>query len=336
MEAHALILRFENSDEINKMKISILGRYYQNIVSYILLSLLSTLSMINMASAYLDIPIAGAWGNYQAVSEACPDILYQGLDYTTYLFKIYRPVGYECYQYHPAGYPPHSGEYRLRERIYYLGAVALENTSEPFYLDATKTVDQNSVRIETQTTTASAPEVNVSQQMFMCAWLVDESGTEYSTASSSYCRDQGGEPLPPTPPAPDISCTFNNSNDLTVRLGTIDRAELPILPDSAAAKSVQIPVECTGGDVTVSMKLNYNPMALGSSQAVKTTANGVGVAISYNDIPISTTDTTTLNFLEGSNTLDLDFQAVRDSAVNVADIPTGGFTASAAVVMTQQ
>jgi len=170
--------------------------------------------------------------------------------------------------------------------------------------------------------------------MYVCGFLLDEEGNKYnlSTDLSSVCT--GGQPLPP--PVPDTACTFNSGNDLTVSLGLIERSALPVNPDPATAKSVQIPVDCTGGDVTVSMKLDYNPMTMGNGQVVRTSTDGVGVAISYNDIPISTTDTTTLTFLEGSNTLDLNFQAVRDSAVNVADIPTGGFTASAAMVMTQQ
>ncbi|GEM_PF-1860165 len=295
--------------------------------------LLLILKVANV-SAYIDIPYLSYNSGEGGLAEVCPDNP-ELADLSTSELWISRPAGYECLQFHPAGYAPYSGNYKLKEKVYKQDTMTflLDNLSDTFYLDSTIPVDQQNVRINTATTTYTITN-RFFGYVLLCAYFVDESGKEYTTSTSSLCP--AGEPLPPTPPAPDISCTFNNGNDLTVRLGTIDRSELPTLADSAAAKSVQIPVECTGGDVTVSMKLNYNPMAMGSSQAVKTTANGVGVAISYNDIPISTTDTTTLTFLEGANTLDLDFQAVRDSAVNVADIPTGGFTASAAVVMTQQ
>jgi len=88
--------------------------------------------------------------------------------------------------------------------------------------------------------------------------------------------------------------------------------------------------------VTANMKLNYTPISIGSSQAVKSSANGVGAAIFYGNKALSPSDVTSLNFLEGSNTLTLGFQAVRDSTVPLKDIPTGAFTASAILVMTQQ
>lgn len=84
------------------------------------------------------------------------------------------------------------------------------------------------------------------------------------------------------------------------------------------------------------MTLNYTPISIGSSQAVKSSANGVGAAIFYGNKALSPSDVTSLNFLEGSNTLTLGFQAVRDSTVALKDIPTGAFTASAVLVMTQQ
>lgn len=88
--------------------------------------------------------------------------------------------------------------------------------------------------------------------------------------------------------------------------------------------------------ITANMKLNYTPISIGSSQAVKSSANGVGAAIFYGNKALSPSDVTSLNFLEGSNTLTLGFQAVRDSTVALKDIPTGAFTANAVLVMTQQ
>ena len=84
------------------------------------------------------------------------------------------------------------------------------------------------------------------------------------------------------------------------------------------------------------MTLNYTPISIGSSQAVKSSANGVGAAIFYGNKALSPSDVTPLNFLEGSNTLTLGFQAVRDSTVALKDIPAGAFTANAVLVMTQQ
>ncbi|EGT5711720.1 fimbrial protein [Cronobacter dublinensis subsp. dublinensis] len=152
-----------------------------------------------------------------------------------------------------------------------------------------------------------------------------------------YTRCGGSLPPPsPTPPVPDTSCTINNNNALSVSLGTLNRDEIPTVPDSGSAISKTISVVCTGGALTANMQLNYTPVSIGSGQAVKSSANGVGAAIFYNNKLLAPTDVTAVNFLEGSNTLTLGFQAVRDATVALKDIPTGAFTASAVLVMTQQ
>ena len=84
------------------------------------------------------------------------------------------------------------------------------------------------------------------------------------------------------------------------------------------------------------MNITYTAITIGSTQAVKTSANGVGTAIIYNNAAVSPTRKATINLKSGSNTVDLGFQAIRDSAVAVKDIPSGAFTASAVMVMTQQ
>lgn len=84
------------------------------------------------------------------------------------------------------------------------------------------------------------------------------------------------------------------------------------------------------------MQLSYTPISVSGTEVVKSSSNGLGVSIIYNDKPLSTTDTTPVTFISGSNTLDLAFEAVRDPAVDSGDIPTGAFSASAVLVMTQQ
>ncbi|MBB3320768.1 fimbrial protein [Atlantibacter sp. RC6] len=233
-------------------------------------------------------------------------------------------------------YVPHSGYYKVKVDVfyYYSNSFLTSGTSGRVYFDGSKSLAEQNVDV-------SGPAQHLSlsdDDVVICRRFIDDDGNIYDPDSESAFTGVCGHypQLSPQPVVPDTSCIINYGNTLTVSLGIIERAELPTISDTTTAQKVQIPVECTGGDVTVSMKLNYNPMTMGSSQAVQTTANGVGVTISYNNTPISTTDTTTLTFLEGLNTLDLDFQAVRDSEVNVADVPTGGFSASAAIVMTQQ
>lgn len=201
------------------------------------------------------------------------------------------------------------------------------------YIDSTKSLNSQNVD----------PGVNAS---WLCVWslhsdatydvcdvLKGPDGKVYYLNTIGKCT---GEVLPPTPVI-NTSCTINNGNALSVSLGTLDRATLPTTPDSGTAQHSVIPVSCTGGDVTVSMKITYTAITIGSTQAVKTSANGVGTAIIYDNAAISPTSTVTLNLKNGtSNSVDLGFQAIRDSTVAVKDIPTGAFTASAVMVMTQQ
>lgn len=234
-------------------------------------------------------------------------------------------------------YVPHSGNYKV-EMNAATGSRVLSNwnlaQSTSAYFDGTTPLDQQHILV-------SGIDVNPgpvppTQTVTICYVLVDDSNHKYFMATTLTPDCTGAEPLPPTPPAPDTSCTINNGNALSVSLGMLERAELPTVADSGSAQNIPISVSCTGADVTVNMKLSYTPMTLGSSQAVKTSTNGVGVAIINNTKPLSTTDTTTITFLKGANTMNLAFQAVRDSTVELKDIPTGAFTASAVLEMTQQ
>ncbi|WP_071788800.1 fimbrial protein [Franconibacter pulveris] len=229
------------------------------------------------------------------------------------------------------GYAPHAGNYRIRLRIKNNQGIDLVSTSTPFYLDAERPiVDQNaSPDGESVSTRVHAPF-----ELWWCYFIVDEAGVEYNIMVGN-CHD-GGNPLPPGPPVPDTSCTINSDNALSVSLGTLERSEISTSPDTVTAKNVPFTVNCTGGNVTVDMKLNYTPISIGNSQAVKTSANGVGVSVLYDNNPLTPADIKTVTFLQGSNTLNLSFAAVRDPVIKLEDIPTGAFTANAVLVMTQQ
>lgn len=228
-------------------------------------------------------------------------------------------------------YPPHSGYYRVKVSLVPYGNY-FESSS--FYLDATKSFTAQSVTMNGSGGTFSSLDSTVTTSL--CYNLIEDNGDSYAMYgyANAGCT---GKSLPTKPDVIDTSCKFNNGSDLSVSLGIIDRSELPTVPDSGSAKAVQIPVECTGGDVSFAMKVKYsNPISIGSSQAVSTTSNGVGVAVIYDNEPIATTDSKNIKFLQGSNTLTLNFQAVRDPTVEVEDIPTGAFTANAILEMTQQ
>ena len=170
----------------------------------------------------------------------------------------------------------------------------------------------------------------------MCLYLVSSNGTKYMTQDTESFNCPYAPGLPDTPSIPDTSCTINGGNALSVSLGTLERSEIPTAPDVTSAINKTVSVNCTGGKVTVNMQMSYTPVSIGSGQAVKTSANGVGAAIFYGDKALAPADITPLTFAEGSNTLTLGFQAVRDATVQLKDIPTGAFTASAVLVMTQQ
>lgn len=146
----------------------------------------------------------------------------------------------------------------------------------------------------------------------------------------------GGDPLPPTPPPVQATCKINNSSDLNVALGTVDRALIGTSPGNGTLQNKQIPVTCTGGSVNVNMQLTYTPLTVSGKEVVKSSSNGLGVSIIYNSEVLAPTDTVPVSFLEGSNNLDLAFEIVRDPAVSIGEVPTGEFTASATLIMTQQ
>ncbi|EPM3161513.1 fimbrial protein, partial [Cronobacter turicensis] len=193
------------------------------------------------------------------------------------------------------GYVPHSGNYRVRMRVKSDAGLNIAATSSAFYLDATIPIMYQNAKPSGQ---GASGEIHRARRWW-CTYLVDDAGIEYV---SGDCYG-GGTPLPPTPPVPDTSCTINNGNTLSVSLGTLERSEIPTAPGSGSAKSIPFAVNCTGGNVTVNMQMNYTPISVGSSQAVKTSANGVGVSVLYDNKPLSTTDITPVTFLQGSNTL---------------------------------
>jgi type 1 fimbria pilin len=231
----------------------------------------------------------------------------------------------------PGGmYVPKSGNYKVRLYIYTKGTkpwMYAESTSG--YFDATKELATQNVALSGSDKPLDPYQ---SQYIDYCYTMVDDQGNEFAPGDCG-----GAAPLPPDPPAPPTSCTINGSNALNVNLDTVERSALPTSADYSSMTSYSIPVVCTGGvDVSVTFKLNYTPITMNGTESVKSTSNGLGVAIGYDNKILATTDVTPVTFISGSNELDLNFQAVRDPAVALEDIPTGSFSASAVLVMTQQ
>lgn len=290
--------------------------------------------VLNGQQAQADIYVQGVSGTY--AGHQCPDSYF----WMAYLLKspssplIYFDSAASC-PLQSNSYVPKTGYYKIETIISDINNhnnVIVDVSTSSFLLDATKTISQQTV----YTSTISKSFTGSTSAQVFCPYLIDDSGHKYTEANpGDFCAD-GTTPLPPTPPAPDTSCTINSGNALNVNLGTVDRAQLPTVPGSGSMRHIPIPVDCTGGDVTVNVKINYTPITIGATQVVKSSSNGLGVSLVYSSKVISTTDTTPITFTTGSNSIDLAFQAVRDPMVEIKDIPTGAFTASAVLVMTQQ
>ncbi|WP_274239730.1 MULTISPECIES: fimbrial protein [Enterobacter] len=141
--------------------------------------------------------------------------------------------------------------------------------------------------------------------------------------------------LPPGPGM--LKCSFNNGNALNVSLGDVARSEMGTAPGSTPAVEKQIDVTCTGaGTATYSINFQYTAIDISGDELVTTSANGLAVAMSFNDELINTTGTYTRTYSVGSQSESLKFEPVRNPSVSVSDIPTGAFSASAVMVLTIQ
>lgn len=230
----------------------------------------------------------------------------------------------------PSGYVPASGQYRVK--LFLLGTNRVAAMSTPAYFDATKNLNQQSVTVSG---TDVAIEITSQYAIHRCYMLVDSNNTEWTLNDSLGCS--GYTPIPPTPPKP--SCSINSGGGLNVDLGTVERASLPTTPGTGQIQHKQISVTCTNESATavnVNMQLSYTPISIDGKSVIKSSSNGLGVSVIYNNQPLSPTDIKSLQFTTGSNSFDLGFEAVRNPAVAVGDIPTGGFSASAVLTMTVQ
>lgn len=228
-----------------------------------------------------------------------------------------------------------TGNYTVQTRVMNPYSYRVDRTIETSVarIDGTKRISEQAI---TNFVAYKLVAVANPVDMLACQYFHNmDDGTLYSVSSDSRCLTVA-PPLPPTPQIPDTSCTINSGNDLSVNLSTIDRAQLPTVPGSGSMRHIQVPVDCTGDDVTVNMQLNYTPISLSAGQVIKSSSNGLGVSVVYNSKILSSTDITPVTFTAGSNSMDLAFQAVRDPTVEIKDVPTGAFTASAVLVMTQQ
>ncbi|EOW6770276.1 fimbrial protein [Cronobacter muytjensii] len=233
-------------------------------------------------------------------------------------------------------YVPVSGMYAFRLQIIHENGGATDYaTTNYVWVDSSKPIGDQNLHFS-----GGGHNINPSlenQNVEICMYLTPDANHLYiinGTSPFGLCNKNGY--LLPEPPVPPISCKINNGNDLNVDLGILDRSTIPTVPGSGQPQSVQFPVTCTGGAATMKMQLNYTPLTVSGSQVVNSSINGLGVAVSYDDKVLAPSDVTTMNLIEGTSNVTLNFEAVRNPSVDIGDIETGPFTASAVLVMTQQ
>ncbi|ELZ8931487.1 fimbrial protein [Cronobacter dublinensis] len=236
-----------------------------------------------------------------------------------------------------SGYVPVSGKYKVRLEI-------ISTNNE--HADSTFAYIEAGTNLMSQTITVTGTNVPIKMgsldSIHVCYVLINEAGKEWGLPiGGNYNRSCSGyTPIPPIPPAPSVSCTINNSADLAIGFGSLDRASLPTVPGSGQILSKQIPVVCTSSassaTVNMSMKVNYTSITVSGAQVIKTSSNGVGVSVLYNNQVLAAGSAKNVVFNTGSNALTLGFEAVRNPEVSVGDISTGAFSASAVMVMTMQ
>lgn len=247
---------------------------------------------------------------------------------------------------HPGGvtenfntsYVPYSGTWRLRmyfcpsDNQYIRCTVANAST----YVDSVNAVALNSTAtlVDQDPNFGGAPGGNTPVNVSTCYAFVEINAptVAWHTVEPMTCQDGGTLPDEPA------TCYINENNNLDVNMGTLERGELVSTPGTSAnTVKKTIPVLCTrDGGVTVTTQFQFTPISVNGQDVVQTSSNGLGIAIHYGGKVISPTDTFTETYQSGYTDITLEFEAVRDPTVEVKDIPTGDFAASAVMIMTEQ
>lgn len=235
---------------------------------------------------------------------------------------------------------PATGTYRI---LYYLTAVAGDPKNAGELMSGSITLTAGTQLSEQDVTWNYGSYAFYSMDMnnyYICYNLrQDSTGKDFlfkNTPQGCLKTKNGGTtPLPP-PPTP-LSCQFNSGNPINVALGEISRNEIGTVPGTLPGMEKKLDVNCAGdGSATYSIKFQFTPKEVAGSELITSSVNGLAVALSFNDTVVSNTDSFSRTYSAGIQTETLGFEPVRDPAVEYTDIPTGAFTASAVMVITQE
>jgi len=235
-------------------------------------------------------------------------------------------------------YPPVSGQYRIRfsfcptdiPRSTPGCSIATRSqyitSSQPIWLSSSTNMASDSIAF------GVTPILRPGVSGTGCVTIVDSLDVEWRFGNNGLvCGDAHALPNIPA------KCYINFGEDLNVNLGTLERADIATRPQTTSTVKKQVSVLCTrDAGTTLKMQFQYTPLNIGGQSLVKTSTNGLGIAVSYNGKVMSPTDTVTQTYGVGYTNFDLEFEAVRDPNMKLQEISAGDFTANAVMVMTEQ
>lgn len=183
----------------------------------------------------------------------------------------------------------------------------------------------------------SASTKSISYSFNMCYALTDSYGALWTSTESVMCQpDDVAHSLPAEP----AICYINYQNDLDVSMGSLERHDINTSIEYGHDGNVkkQIVIYCHGdSSVTVTTAFSFTSIIVNGKEVISTSSENLGVAVFYNGNQVGpSSPPVTETFSTGETNRELEFQAVRDPDIPSKDIPTGDFSASAVMIMTEQ
>lgn len=238
-------------------------------------------------------------------------------------------------------YVPYAGTYWLRAYLCPssgLGKCSVDKASEWIGTVQSATLNPNSsVSAQNPNFGGSASTKTISYAFNLCFAISDPDGKIWTSNEGIMCQpDSGASELPDTP----AICYINYGHDLDVNMGNIERGEINTSIQYGSEKNVKknVAVYCHNDTaVTVSTSFSFTPININGNEVIATSSSNLGIALFYNGELVSPSSTpVTETFSSGDTLRELEFQAVRNPDFPSKNIPVGGFTASAVMIMTQQ
>lgn len=249
-------------------------------------------------------------------------------------FSVTGPMG--------SNYVPYTSVWKM---MYYICPLAVD----PYHTKAACTIKASSASYEStvsnnisststlgsQTVDFTTGNGSIPANSSICYALKDVNNPSIIWRSSDARMCSDAHTLPATP----STCYLNYQEVLNVDLGTLERSTIATTAHAGDKGNVSKPIQilCTrDGGVTVKTTFQYTAIAINGVGVVSTANNALGVAIIYKGKVVTPSSSFQETFKSGYTTVNLEFEAVRDAAISTDKLPTGAFTASAVMVMTEQ